>query len=500
MAGLLENYNKKAGALLHISSLPSRYGIGSLGKSAYSFVDFLNKSGLSLWQVLPLTPLSFGNSPYQAPSSSAFNYFLIDLDLLSEQGLLTKKELIGQKSRQRNRVDYELLYASRLDVLKIAFERYQGKGEYQAFLSQKTYFDYALFMALKEKNGGAPWYLWEEKYRFADNLALTDFASRNSREIEFWQWLQFIFLRQWSALKSYANDKGVLIIGDMPIYAARDSVEVWKNPQMFLLDEDKTPLSVAGVPPDYFSKKGQLWGNPLYNWRYMQKDDYAFWKKRIKEALDVYNFVRIDHFRAFSAYYSIPFGSENATRGEWKEGFGKDLFKDLKEENILAEDLGVYDGALKELMDFTGFPSMRVLQFAFDGLKENTHNMENVGRNCVIYSGTHDNDTLMGFLKTLKADKKRVYASEVEKRRENCGIRHFLTDRGLAGAVIELAFASDAAFAIIPMQDFLLRGKKYRMNTPGTLNENNWRYKECQRSFFKALAVKIKNLCRKYGR
>lgn len=500
MTGLLETYNKKTGTLFHIASLPSRYGIGSLGKSAYDFIDFLHSCGLSLWQVLPLTPLSFGNSPYQSPSSSAFNHFFIDLDLLHSQGLLTACELEGAKSRKKGKADYDFLYSSRLDILKKAFKRYNGGEEYQAFLLQKTYFDYALFMALKEKNGGAPWYLWEREYKFADSGALSSFANGHKEEIEFWQWLQFIFLEQWRALKNYANAKGISVIGDMPFYVAHDSVEVWKNPQMFLLDGDKNPAAVAGVPPDYFSKKGQLWGNPLYNWDYMKKEGYTFWKKRIKDALDIYDILRIDHFRAFSSYYSILYGSADAMRGEWKKGFGKDLFKDLRDKNIIAEDLGVYDGALKELMEWTRFPSMRVLQFAFDGDKDNPHNTENISKNCVLYSGTHDNDTLMGFLKSLPKEKKKIYAREVKKRCQSCGAKSFFTDRGLARAVIELAFASDAAFAIIPMQDFLLRGASARINTPGTLSESNWRYMENENSFSKALALKIKVLCQKYGR
>lgn len=486
--------------LFHISSLPSSYSVGSLGKSAISFVDFLHRCGVCLWQVLPLTPLSFGNSPYQSPCSNAFNHYFIDLEILYKQELLTLSELKSAKRPSKNKIDYEFLFKTRLPILKKAFCRYLAQEDYIVFIAQKSYYDYALFMTLKEQNNGAPWYAWQDEYRFANSLALDAFAKKHQKEIEFWQWLQFIFLKQWKELKNYANAKGILIIGDMPMYLAYDSLEVWQNPQMFLLDQDKNPLVVAGVPPDYFSKKGQLWGNPLYDWEYMKNTGYSFWKNRISQALYVYDFVRIDHFRAFSAYYCIPFKSCDATKGEWRRGYGKDFFKDERDKNILAEDLGTYDEELKELMEYTRFPCMRVLQFAFDGAKDNAHNVENVSKNCVLYTGTHDNDTLKNFIKSLPKDLKKTYAQEVRQRCLNYGIRFFPSNNGLARAVIQLAFASNAAFAVIPMQDFLLKGKKARMNTPGTLSEKNWRYKESARSFSPALAKRIKTLCLKYGR
>lgn len=486
--------------LFHISSLPSPYAAGSLGKSAYSFVDFLHRCGVRLWQVLPLTPLSYGNSPYQSPCSNAFNHYFIDLEILYAQGLLTLSELKSAKCSSENKVDYEFLFNTRLPILKKAFSRYLAQKDYKEFIAQKSYCDYALFMTLKEYNNGAPWYMWQDEYKFANPLALDAFAQNHQKEIEFWQWLQFIFLEQWNALKSYANEKGVLIIGDMPIYLAHDSLEVWQNPQMFLLDQDKNPVVVAGVPPDYFSQKGQLWGNPIYDWEYMKNDGYSFWKNRLAQALSVYDFVRIDHFRAFSAYYCVPYKSIDAIKGEWRQGYGKDFFKDQRDKNIIAEDLGKYDEGLKELMEYTPFPCMRVLQFGFDGTKDNAHSIENVPKNCALYTGTHDNDTLKGFLKSLPKDLKKTFAQEVRQRCFNYGIRFFPSDRGLVRAVVKLAFASNAAFAIIPMQDFLLRGQEARINTPGTLSEKNWRYKERARSFSPALAKRIKRLCIKYGR
>lgn len=477
---------RKAGVLMHISSLPNKRGIGSFGQSAYEFVDFLAKSGLSLWQVLPMCPTSYGDSPYQSPSAIAGNPYFIDVDTLIDEGLLKEGEAPEYALEY---VDYAAVYYERYATLRKAFKRFikAPPEDYEAFKAENAFWldDYALFMALKEAHDMQAWYTWEPKYMHR-TASMTRFASA----AEFHKFLQYEFFRQWLALKAYANGKGIKIVGDMPIYVAHDSVEVWSNPKQFLLNEDLSKKVVAGVPPDYFSEDGQLWGNPIYDWDYMKKTNYEWWVMRMRMALKFYDIVRIDHFRGFADYYVIPADSTTAKVGEWKTGPGMALFdtinRELNNPAIIAEDLGELHDCVRELVRATGYPGMKVMQFAFDGNPHNDFYYTNYNNNCIAYPGTHDNDTTRGWFEALPYSGKSLVCST---------LGYYGDD--ITGEFIERLFSSAADTVIIPMQDFLNLDTSARMNIPSTLG-GNWAWRSA--AVWEDKAEKIRALAEKYKR
>lgn len=461
---------RTSGILMPIFSLPSPYGIGTFGKAAFDFVDFLNKSGQAYWQLLPLNPTGFGDSPYQSFSSFAGNPYFIDLDLLIKDGLLTAAEVkacdFGTNS---SKIDYEKLYHNRYPLLRKAFSRFTPNSSYRLFVKDNAHWldAYSLYMSIKAVQGGKAFYEWDAALKRRDAAALKNVEDMYIEDIKFYKFLQFKFCEQWSALKEYANKRHVKIIGDIPIYVALDSADVWANPQQFQLDSDYTPRAVAGVPPDAFSEDGQLWGNPLYDWDYMKSTDYAWWRQYLAHALKRYDTVRIDHFRGFESYFAIPFGDTDAKGGKWVKGPNTDLFDALKAEfgadlPIIAEDLGVITPAVRKMLSGTGFPGMKVLQFAFSGNSDNAYLPHNIIKNCVVYTGTHDNDTIMGWLESSDAD-------TVKQAKDYF---NYQSDNGFNWAMIKSAMSSVADTCIIPMADLLGADSSARINTPSTLGDN----------------------------
>lgn len=466
---------RSSGILMPIFSLPSDYGIGTLGKAAYDFVDFLKSSGQSLWQMLPVCPTSYGDSPYQSFSSYAGNPYFIDLDMLEKDGLLEKSEYESVDfGADSGRVDYGLMYTNRYGVLKKAFSRFIADPPeyYSGFCTENSAWleNYALFMALKDKNGGEPWYEWESGAMHRSPEAVAEYRVKLRDEIEFHRVLQFLFMKQWSALKWYANKNGVQIMGDMPIYVAYDSADVWANPDQFELDKMMAPTEVAGCPPDAFSKDGQLWGNPLYDWAEMKADGYEFWTERVRYLLKLYDVLRIDHFRGFESYYSVPFGDTTARFGRWRKGPGKELFDTLKNKlgplPIVAEDLGYLTNDVKTLLHDCGFPGMKVLEFAFDSREDSDYLPHNYDKNCVVYTGTHDNDTLAGWERSAPAQ-------DVLQAKEYIRCHD---DESFCWAMIKTAMASVADTVIIPIQDYIGAGSEARINIPSTPS-GNWQWR-----------------------
>jgi len=471
---------RNAGILLPISSLPSKYGIGTFGIEAFNFIDFMERSGLHIWQILPLTLTSFGDSPYQSPSSRALNPYFIDLDLLEEDGLLVPGEYETLYWGSEKRVDYDILFKKRYVVLKKAFSRFnRNDEEFKEFRNKGEYQDFAVFMALKENHNYSAWYTWNDKFKNYSKIIEDEVLKKDDDLVEFYEWTQFIFLKQFSRLKDYAHKKNISIMGDLPIYVAYDSVEVWKYPNLFQLDSNHVPTCVAGCPPDCFSLDGQLWGNPLYNWCYMKKDDYAWWKGRIKYNLKLYDLVRIDHFRGFAGYYSIPYGEKTARNGEWIKGPGADVFKGLKDLPIVAEDLGQLDDGFYKMMKEVGFPGMKIVIQGFNGDPNSIWKPSNYTENFFSYSGTHDSQTTRQFIDELDDDKREVFLNDLK---EQCGYFKLdyddnFSNRDLTLKVCELNFMSPAEVAICPMQDFLAIGKEGRMNFPSTLSIYNWSWR-----------------------
>ena len=489
---------RKSCILMHISSLPSEYGIGKMGRHAFEFVDFLKKANVRCWQILPLSPTSYGDSPYQSFSIKAGNPYFIDFEILECDGLLEHHEYASFKwDSDPDKVDYSLIYEHCYEVLRIAYSRFNSTK----FPSFKAYCDknkgwldeYALFMALKNKNSGKAWYEWESDIAMHRPKAVTAAKKELKKEIGFYKFIQFEFSRQWSELKKYANDSGIEIIGDIPIYCALDSVEVWADHRLFWLDRKRRPVCVAGCPPDDFSETGQLWGNPLYDWAYHKKTGYNWWIDRIKTATELYDIVRIDHFRGFESFYAIPFGNEDATVGEWMKGPDYELFAAAEDKlgrlNIIAEDLGFLTPEVRTMLAKCGYPGMKVLQFGFsDGLNEYLpHNFTTT--NCFAYTGTHDNDTLKGWVDSL--DKKSLkFAKQylnVEKKKD------------IPMAVVRAAWGSIAKVASAQIQDFLESPEEDRMNTPSTLG-SNWQFRVKAGDLTPELAKKIRRLNKMYNR
>ena len=466
---------RASGILMPIFSLPSKYGIGTLGREAYRFIDFLEKAGQTYWQMLPAGPTGFGDSPYQSFSVFAGNPYFIDLDMLAEEGFLTKAEIEAVDwGKSTDRVDYGNLYEKRFPLLRLAAERFRGTRsiEYDVFcrFHARWLKDYALFMAIKDSLSGCSVDCWEEGLKLRRESSVSAARERLSESVEFYQILQFWFHRQWKKLRSYAAGKGIKLIGDLPIYTSADSADLWANPTLFQLDEGFAPKAVAGVPPDVFSATGQLWGNPLYDWERMKADGYAWWAARLRHALTLFDFIRIDHFRAFSAYFSIPAAAKSAAEGKWVDGPGMDFFEKMKSAlgdlPLIAEDLGELDENVHKLLRETSFPGMKVLQFAFDPENESAYLPHNIEKKCIVYTGTHDNETAVGFLK--QGDRKQVaYAKEYLRISDN---------ESFNWAMIKAAMSTAADTVILQMQDFLGLDNSARINTPSKPSGNwSWR-------------------------
>ena len=463
-------FSHKSGILMPISSLPSPYGIGSLGQYARDFVDFLVKTEQTCWQILPINPTAYGDSPYQSPCSQAGNPYFIDLPQLQEKGLLTEEELLENR-HDTQRVDYGWLWNTRFALLRKAFSRFVPDESYAAFCQKHSHWlnDYALFMALKERYGHSPWVTWAPEHKDADaaRLLVSSFAP----EMDFWKWVQFEFYTQWNALHQYATQNGISIIGDMPIYAAHDSVDVWRDREQFLLNSEGDPLVVAGFPPDGFSPDGQLWGNPIYNWKGMKKDGFAWWIRRIGCALELYDILRLDHFIGFENYYAVPYPSPNARGGSWQKAPGKALFKALKTAlpgmKIIAEDLGIVTDEVRKLLKYTGFPGMKMLHFAFyEDDSENLPRMYN-SDNWVVYTASHDSDCTASW---AQAQSKET----IKRLKQECPVKKGQT---IPQALIAFAMSSRANLAMVPMQDYLeLTNEQGRMNIP-SVAQGNWSWR-----------------------
>ncbi|MBQ8597110.1 MAG: 4-alpha-glucanotransferase, partial [Lachnospiraceae bacterium] len=487
-----------AGVLLPISAIPSAYGIGTFSKEAYKFVDFLKEAGQTYWQILPLGPTGYGDSPYQSFSTFAGNPYYIDLEALIEEGLITGKQCKGYDwGDNESYVDYEKIYLSRFQILKKAFDnsKIEKNRAFAEFEKENAFWleDYALYMAIKDDHKGASWDVWEDEIRLREPEALKAYAKKLSEEILFYKFQQFLFVTQWQKLKQYANDKGIQIIGDIPIYVAFDSADAWANPELFQFDENCMPTGVAGCPPDVFSATGQLWGNPLYKWGYHKETGYEWWMQRIGYCYKLYDVVRIDHFRGFDEYYNIPYGDSTAEFGKWEKGPGYDLFKVMKDrignKPVIAEDLGFLTPSVIRLVKRTGYPGMKILQFAFDSDETSVYLPHNYTSNSVVYTGTHDNDTTRSWFFSLKP-KHRGFAKQY---------LNIKSTKEVEWAFIRAAISSVSDMAIIPMQDYLGLGGEGRINMPSTLGDN-WKWRMKEENLTAELAERIYDLCKTYAR
>lgn len=494
---------RESGILLSIASLPSRYGIGCFSKEAYEFVDQLKEAGQSYWQILPLVPTSYGDSPYQSFSTFAGNPYFISLENLIEEGVLTKKECDqADFGSTPDSVDYARLYEARFPLLRKAYERsnISRNREFQDFLSGNRWWleDYALFMAVKSRFGGKAWTQWATDIRLRFQNALDYYRRELYYEIEFHEYLQYLFITQWNQLKSYANSKGIRIVGDIPIYVAMDSADTWAHPELFELDQDNIPTAVAGCPPDGFSATGQLWGNPLYRWDYHRSTGYHWWLERLSYCYKLYDVVRIDHFRGFDQYYSIPAGSETAIGGRWEQGPGISFFHTVKralgEKEIIAEDLGYVTDSVRNLVKDSGFPGMKVLEFAFDSRDSgcaSDYLPHNYPENCVAYTGTHDNETITGWFRSITPAERRL-------------ARDYLCDSHTPESRLYLSFISlimrsQARLCIIPLQDYMGLDNDCRINTPSTVG-GNWKWRLLPGQVTEELLKTIGAVTLRYGR
>ncbi|MBR1852924.1 MAG: 4-alpha-glucanotransferase [Lachnospiraceae bacterium] len=491
---------RQQGILMPIASIPSAYGIGTFGKESYRFVDFLEKAGQTLWQILPLGPTGYGDSPYQTFSTFAGNPYFIDIEMLIEDGLLTPKECNPASfGEDPFSIDYEKMYFARFPLLRKAFERgfdtISGTESYAEFERDNAYWleDYALYMAVKDSFGGVCYIEWPEDIRRRKKAALNRYRKELDEEVDFYKFQQYLFFTQWKALKQYANERNIEIVGDIPIYVAFDSADTWANPKLFQMDKQGYPTAVAGCPPDYFSETGQLWGNPLYNWSYHRETEYEWWMQRFAHCYELYDVVRIDHFRGFDEYWAVPYGEPTAVNGEWLKGPGYELFATLKKKlgkkRIIAEDLGFMTESVRKLVKRTGFPNMKILQFGFDSAGESEYLPHKYEHNCVVYTGTHDNDTTVGFIKQMRSKDLKFARKYL----------HCKNDKKLCREMIRAGIASVADLCIIPMQDWLELDNKARINIPSTLGEN-WKWRMDPEALTDELAKKIFKMTKLYGR
>lgn len=493
---------RKSGILLHPTSFPSPYGIGDLGGSAYQFIDFLAESGQTLWQILPLGHTGYGNSPYQAFSAFAGQPLVVSPEKLHEQGLLYDSDLSHVPAWDSMKVEYDPIITYKFSLLKTAYDHFLSSNSHgltEAFenyckLEESWLFDYALFMSVRDAHNGITWTSWDASIAFPTSESKKEWAKKLHYEVKYYQFIQFVFSQQWQSLKAYANERNIKIIGDIPIFVAFDSADVWAHKHLFFLDSQGFPTQVAGVPPDYFSETGQLWGNPLYNWDVHKQDKYDWWIKRINYALKDVDILRIDHFRGFESYWSVPYGSETAINGQWVSGPNKDLFYALEEAlgknlPIIAEDLGIITKAVEELRDHFSFPGMKILQFAFENhLEDNYFLPHHYSKNCVCYTGTHDNDTTVGWY--LKA------SPESQDK-----VRRYMNTDGMdiAWDFIRTCLSSTASMAIIPIQDLLSFDSWARMNIPGVAL-NNWHFRYTPDMLTEGITKRLLNLTTLFGR
>ena len=488
---------RHSGILMHITSLPAPYGVGTMGKSALEFIDFLEKAGQTLWQILPLSPTGYGDSPYQSCSTYAGNHYLIDLDALVQEGLLTSEELSGICwGGNAEKVDFGLLYQHRLPVLRKAYSRFTDAEALEAFCRENGDWlpDFTLYMALKDEYQGLPWFSWPDqlKKRNPDALWQTRQSLRDS--IRFYSFVQYLFFKQWNALRDYAHKKNVRIIGDVPIYVPMDSVDVWANPELFQLDGDLKPEAVAGVPPDGFTADGQLWGNPLYRWEAHKKEQYGWWLRRLGAAGKLYDIVRLDHFRGFEAYWSVPATDSTARNGHWVEGPNMDFINAVKaglpKLELIAEDLGYLTPSLLKMRDDSGWPGMKVLEFAFDSKEPSDYLPHTYPENSVCYTGTHDNMTMRQWFETADAE-------AVEYAKSYMALSE---QEGYVWGTIRTACASVSRICVVQLQDYLNLSGAARMNCPGTSDGTNWTWRVQDGLCTDELAEKIYKLTALYGR
>lgn len=499
MAKPVIHSERYSGILAHPTSFPSCYGIGDLGQSSYDFIDYLRSAGQSLWQVLPLGPTGFGDSPYQGFSAFAGQPLLISPDRMAEKGLLTQKELDAYPQLPAKYVDYGAVIQEKNRLFACAYERFwklaATNEEYQTFCTDNKQWleDYCLFMALKDANEGKLWLEWEKEMRIPSAEGKKDLAEKYGDRVGYYKMLQFLFFEQWYDLKRYANEQGVKIVGDIPIFVSLDSADVWANPELFQLDEDGYPTLVAGVPPDYFSETGQLWGNPLYDWTAHEKQGFSWWISRIQSQLKLVDYIRIDHFRGFEAYWAVKYGEETAVNGKWMDGPKEKLFLAIQKElgenlPIWAEDLGEINEEVEKLRDRFRFPGMKILQFAFENVNDNDMMPHHHIPNCICYTGTHDNDTTAGWYKTApKGSQKKV------RSYMNTGAAT------VSWAFIRTALGSVARFVVIPLQDVMSLGSEARMNTPGKAAGNwSWRFEaKALDSHWADYLKKLTKVCRR---
>ncbi len=490
--------SRSAGILLPISSLPSKYGIGNFGNEAYEFVDYLVECGQKYWQILPIGPTSFGDSPYQSFSAFAGNPYFIDFDMLIVEELLGNSDVDSiDWGTDQGSVEYDKIYENRFKVLRIAFENFkkQDQKEYKAFITKNKHWikDYALYMAIKVKFDNKSWLEWDDDIRLHKKSAIRKYTEMLADDIYFWCFLQFEFYEQWYKLKEYANSNGIKIIGDIPIYVSMDSADTWANSNLFLLDEDHRPTVVAGCPPDGFSEDGQLWGNSIYDWAVMEKDGFSWWKDRISFSCTIYDVIRIDHFIGIVRYYAIPAGDENARKGKYHKGPGYALIKAIDEargdSQIIAEDLGVVVEPVRKLIKRSGYPGMKILQHAFDGNPENEHLPINYEKNFCVYLGTHDNDTMAAAIEQMSDEKKQNMLKYIGKDNYD----------NIIWDLIRLAYSSVAKMVVIQMQDILGLDNDSRMNIPSTVG-CNWKWRVDKSLLTSETAGKLKLLSKVYGR
>lgn len=490
---------RSSGIIMHIASLPGKFGIGTFGKEAYDFADFLKKSHQKYWQILPIGPTSYGDSPYQSFSAFAGNPYFIDFKLLEKDGLLKRRDYSNVNfGKNEEDIDYGLIFIEKMKILKKAYKRFKLNipKDLKEFEEENSWLDdYSLYMALKSKFGLKSWQTWDIDIKLRKNNVLDKYRKELEDEINYWKFIQYKFFEQWTKLKKYVNDLDIEIIGDIPIYVAEDSADVWANPKAFLLDEETLiPLKVSGCPPDNFAVTGQLWGNPIYNWEYIDKTNYKWWIERMKQSSKLYDVIRIDHFRGFESYWSIPYGDPTAENGEWIKGPGMKLFNAIKKElgdiKIIAEDLGFLTDEVVKFREESGFPGMRVLQFAFSGDAKNRDLPHNYEENCIAYTGTHDNNTFRGWFEKTGTEEEIEYAIKY------LGLNK---EESYNWGFIRGVWSSKAYLSIALLQDFLNLGNESRINVPSTLGEN-WRWRMKKNVLTDELAEKIYKITNMYGR